>query len=472
MSNVIPKETLPSPVIDARKALPWIIFLVFLAVLNETVFNVSTPAISRQFGLSASGVSWVMTAFIVFFAMGSVIYGRLSDIFSLKRLIVIGVCIYVAGSAFGFMLQGFYPGVIAARALQGAGASAIPALITVLVARYFPPEVRGKVFGTITSVVAFAAGVGPVIGGLVSASLGWAFLFTIPLLTLVSIPFFVRLLPEERRRDGRVDILGALLVAASITALILFLSFSAWYYLAACATALGILVFHIHRVPDPFIDPSLFRNVRFRAGLIAGFIIFSSSIGIIFLIPLMFAAVHGLGTREIGLLMFPGAISGVLFGRLGGNLADKRGNGPVVGVGLILLVLGLLLMSFLLGLSPWFVSGTLLLTYIGFTLIQTGLINSVSQTLAMQQTGVGMGLFNLVTFISAAIGTALVARALASGWLDLKLNPLILGSKAFAYRNLMVVFAVLIALGGAVYFVRYGRGEAAARTKRRMKEMG
>jgi len=266
-----------------------------------------------------------------------------------------------------------------------------------------------------------------------------------------------------------VDVLGAFLVAASITALILFLSSTAWYYLAACAVTLGILVFHIHRASNPFIDPSLFRNVRFRAGLITGFLVFSSSIGIIFIIPLMFAAVHGLGTREIGLLMFPGAISGVVFGRLGGNLADKRGNVMVVAIGITLLVGSLLLLSFLIGSSPWFVSGGLLLTYIGFTLIQTGLINSVSQTLEMRQTGVGMGLFNLITFISAAIGTALVARVLASGWLDRKLNPMILESKAFAYSNLMVVFALLIALGGAIYFIRYGRWEASVGARRRME---
>ena len=452
------EKTAPAPTIDAGRTLPWLIYLVFFAVLNETVFNVSTPAISRQFSLTPSGVSWVMTSFIVFFAMGSVIYGRLSDIFSIKRLIVIGICIYAAASAAGFFVQSFYPGVIAARAVQGAGASALPALIMVLIARFFPAEVRGRVFGTITSVVAFAAGVGPVIGGFVAGSLGWPFLFVIPLLTLVAIPFFLRLLPSEGRREGGVDILGAVLVAVGITALIFFLSFSAWYYLAGSAAAIAVLVFHIRRTPNPFIKPSLFANVRFRAGMISGFLVFSASIGIIFIIPLMFTALRGLSTREIGLLMFPGAISGVVFGRLGGNLADSRGNRTVMGIGLILLIASLLLISFLLGLSPWFVSGGLLLTYIGFTLVQTALINSVSQTLEMQETGTGMGLFNLVTFISAAVGTALVARVLASGWLDVRLNPLIMESKAFGYSNLMIAFAVIIAAGGVIYFARYRKG--------------
>ena len=444
-----------SQAIDAGKTLPWLIYLVFFAVLNETVFNVSTPAISRAFSLSASGVSWVMTSFIVFFAMGSVIFGRLSDIFSIRRLIMIGILMYAGASVAGFALQSFYPGVIAARAVQGAGASALPALIMVIIARYFPAQERGRVFGTITSVVAFAAGTGPVIGGFVSGSLGWAFLFAIPLLTLVSIPFFIKLLPAEKKREGGVDLFGAFLVAIGITALIFFLSFSSWYYLAGSVAAIAVLVIHVRRAPNPFLQPSLFANTRFRAGMIVGFLVFSASIGIIFLIPLMFTSLRGLSTKEIGLLMFPGAISGVVFGRLGGTLADRRGNRLVMGIGILLLIASLLAISLLLGLSPWFVSGGLLLTYIGFTLIQTALINSVSQTLETRETGAGMGLFNLVTFISAAVGTALVARVLASGWLDVQPDPLVTEAKALGYSNLMVAFAVVIAAGGVIYFSRF-----------------
>lgn len=452
MDHAAPEKVPLQKPLDAKKALPWIVFLVFFGVLNETVFNVSTPAIARQFGLSPSGVSWVMTTFIVFFGIGSVIYGRLSDLFSLKRLIVIGVLIYAAGSCAGFLLHSSYPAVIASRAVQGAGASAIPALIMVIVARYFPPEVRGRVFGSITSTVAFAAGVGPVIGGFVSGTFGWTYLFLIPLFTLISIPFFLRVLPEEARREGRVDFLGAFLIAIGVGSFILFLSFTAWYYLAASLLALGLFTVHIRRSRNPFIEPSLFRNRRFRAGLFVGFVIFSTAIGIIFLIPLMLNALRGLSTREIGLIMFPGAISGVVFGTVGGNLADKRGNGFVISFGVLSLVASLLLLSFLLGFSPWLMSAALLLTFVGFTLIQTALVNSVSQTLEVHQTGVGMGLFNLVTFISGAVGTALVARVLESRWLDYRLISLVSEDKAVAYSNLLVVFAALVTAGGLLYF--------------------
>ena len=144
--------------LDVKKTLPWILYLIFFAVLNETVFNVSTPAITAQYGLTPTGVSWMMTTFIVFFGVGSVIFGRLSDLFSLKRLISIGIVVYAAGSLLGFGGQTSYPVVLVARALQGIGGSAIPALVMVIVARYFAPEVRGRLFGSIGAIVSVALG--------------------------------------------------------------------------------------------------------------------------------------------------------------------------------------------------------------------------------------------------------------------------------------------------------------------------
>jgi MFS transporter, DHA2 family, metal-tetracycline-proton antiporter len=106
----------------------WLSFLIFFAVLNETVFNVSIPKIAEQFELNAAAVSWVMTTFMVFFGIGSVIYGRLADLYSLRRLIEFGTVLYCVASVFGFIVQDSYALVIVARALQAMGASAIPAL--------------------------------------------------------------------------------------------------------------------------------------------------------------------------------------------------------------------------------------------------------------------------------------------------------------------------------------------------------
>ncbi|MZQ84245.1 MFS transporter [Paenibacillus sp. 5J-6] len=456
-------EVAQEKVIDTKKAVPWIIFLIFFAVLNETVFNVSTPEIAKQYGITPTGVSWVLTTFIIFFGIGSVIYGRLSDIFSLKKLIVAGILIYSVGSALGFVLQAWYPAVIFARAVQGAGASAIPALVMVVVARYFSPTDRGKVFGLLTSTVSFAIAVGPVVGGFVSSSLHWTYLFIIPLFTLISIPFFNKILPEEKRKAGSVDILGAALVAFSVAGIIVYLSFPHWYYLAASLALFIWFITHIRKANDPFIEPSLFRNKLLRGGLIVGFLVFCTVMGIMFVIPLMLAKVNDLNTSTIGLILFPGAMCAVIFGTIGGNLADKKGNNFVVFIGLGLLVISLVAIAFMVGHSPWFIAAALLPTYVGFSFVQTALANRVSLTLSVSETGVGMGLFNLITFISGAVGTALVAKLLDGGMMEFYKNPALNSLAAIPYSNLLIIFAAVVIISG-MFYLRIFTKKASAQT--------
>jgi DHA2 family metal-tetracycline-proton antiporter-like MFS transporter len=441
--------------VNAKKLVPWISYLIFFSVLNETVFNVATPKIAAQFSLDSSGVSWIMTIFMIFFGICSVIYGKLSDIYSLRRLIVIGVIIYNIGSIMGFVFQSSYLLTIVARAVQGIGASAIPALIFVVVARYFPAAERGKIFGLVTATVSFGIGLGPVIGGFVAGSLHWSFLFVIPLFTLIAIPFLMKELPAEKRGEGSVDIIGATLVGLTIGILMVYLTFSAWYYLAAFVILLAGFILRIRTTTNPFIDPAFFKNRLFRNGVIVGFSLFSIVIGVLFVIPLMLHDVHGLSTSEIGLILFPGAISSVVFGPIGGSLADRKGNNFVVIIGLSLLLTSLILISLLMAISPWLVSASLLLLYVGFSLFQTALVNSVSQTLPAHETGVGMGLFNLVSIISGAMGTALVGKILDGKWLAFRIFSVSSNSNAFAYSNLLIMFAIVVILGGLLYLRSY-----------------
>jgi MFS transporter, DHA2 family, metal-tetracycline-proton antiporter len=99
----------------------------------------------------------------------------------------------------------------------------------------------------------------------------------------------------------------------------------------------------------------------------------------------------------------------------------------------------------------------LLLTNIGFTLFQTAMMNSVSQTLAPLEAGTGMGLFNLVSIISEAAGTALVGKLLDGGWLEVAILPSVGLAKGFAYSKILFVFALTVVLGGVVYLRSYGQ---------------
>ncbi len=429
----------------------WLTYLIFFAVLNETVFNVSTPTIAAEFGLSAAAVSWVMTIFMVFFGIGSVIYGKLADLYSLRRLIEFGTWLYCAASLFGFFVQDSYPLVVLARGVQAMGASAIPALCFVCIARYIPEEGRGKVFGFITSFVSVSIGIGPVIGGFVSGQLHWAILFLMPLPTLIALPFLRRELPVEPNRAGHVDIIGALLVSATVGLLVLYLNFMTNLYLVGLVVSTIALVLWLRNARDPFIDLALFQNIKFRNGIIVGMTLFSVALGVFFLIPLMLTDVHTLSTDQIGMLLFPGAISAVWFGPFAGSLADKRGNVFVVGIGVLLLAGSMAGMAMTLGFTYWVVLLGMLALYVGFTMFQTAMINAVSQTLPNEQSGIGMGIFNLISLIAGALGTTLVGRILDGGWLDSGLISVSRNAAGFVYADILLVFTLVVLVSGWVF---------------------
>lgn len=439
----------------------WLTYLIFFAVLNETVFNVSTPKIAEEFGLSAAAVSWVMTIFMVFFGIGSVIYGKLADLYSLRRLIEFGTWLYCAASLFGFVVQGSYPLVVLARGVQAMGASAIPALCFVCIARYVPEEGRGKVFGFITSMVSVSIGIGPVIGGLVSGQLHWALLFLMPLPTLIALPKLRRVLPVEPQREGHVDVIGALLVSGAVGLLVLYLNFMQNSYLIGLVVTSVAMVLWLCKVRNPFIEPALFRNIRFRNGIFVGMTLFSVVLGSFFLIPLMLSGVHQLSTDQIGLLLFPGAISSVWFGPFAGALADKRGNVFVVWIGVALLAGSTALMALLLGFTYWIVMLAMLANYIGFTMFQTAMINSVSQTLPAEQSGIGMGIFNLISIIAGALGATLVGRILDGHWMERGIISVSRNAAGFAYSDILVVFTLVILASGWVFYTTF-RGIAPA----------
>lgn len=108
--------------LDGKKAVPWILFVMFFGVLNETVFNISTPKVAAQYDLSPTGVSWIITVFFITFGIGTVAYGKLADMYSVRSLITNGLVIYALGALVGFLMQQWYAAVIIGRAIQGVGA--------------------------------------------------------------------------------------------------------------------------------------------------------------------------------------------------------------------------------------------------------------------------------------------------------------------------------------------------------------
>jgi DHA2 family metal-tetracycline-proton antiporter-like MFS transporter len=176
-----------------------------------------------------------------------------------------------------------------------------------------------------------------------------------------------------------------------------------------------------------------------------------------FVIPLMLNKMYGLNTENIGLIMFPGAISAVIFGRVAGNMTVKRGSHFVVYLGLALIALSLLLQSSSIGLWVWYIGAALIMMYIGFSFMQTALTESVTQILPVHQIGVGMGLFNMISTISGAVVTALVAKAMEQELFAFPLHPLISNSHAYMYGNLILILCIVVVASALLYFSSFGK---------------
>ncbi|QYR19678.1 MFS transporter [Paenibacillus sp. sptzw28] len=438
---------------DIRRIVPWLLYVIFFSVLNETVFNVSTPSISEQFHLLPSQVSWVVTIFILFFGIGSIVFGKLSDLFSPKHLIVIGIAVYAAGSVLGFIFHDKYVMVILFRAVQGLGASAIPAINNTIITRYFTAAGRPKMFGLVTSAFSCGVAVGPVLGGNITSRVHWAYLFLIPVFTLAAIPYFLKFLPGEERKKGKFDLLGAVLASLAVTGLMLFLTQLNPLYLLGSLAAGAWFSIHIRAHPYPFLHTALFKDPLYRIGVTTGFLMFSAIMTMMFLLPLLLSQLYALDAGTIGAVMFPGAVSAAFGGKIAGDIMVKKGAGYVTFMGLCLIALGFSLIWISVDQWVWWIAAAFAVMNLGYAFSQTSITESVSSTLRGNQIGIGMGLFSLGMFIAQALGTAVAAKLLDSSMIAFPLHPFVMGTQSLSYVNLTLLMILVILYSVFMYFL-------------------
>src|SRR5215210_8586043 len=181
---------------STRLLLAVLISTVFVAVLNTSMVNVTVPSIQEEFGASEGQVGWVITGYLLVYAVGIPLYGRVSDLFSLRWTFCLGLLVFAAGSLFCALAPNLLL-LVFGRIVQAAGGAAIPALASASVAKVLPPGDRGTALGLIFSSVGIGAAVGPVLGGVIESFASWhALFYGTLLLTLVLIPVALRELPE------------------------------------------------------------------------------------------------------------------------------------------------------------------------------------------------------------------------------------------------------------------------------------
>jgi DHA2 family metal-tetracycline-proton antiporter-like MFS transporter/DHA2 family florfenicol/chloramphenicol resistance protein-like MFS transporter len=437
---------------------------VFITALTASMVNVILPVMRAEFAAPTAQVGWVITGYSLAYAIGVVLYGRISDLYGVRRVFVAGALGFAAGG-FVCSLAPSLALLVLGRIIQGIGGAAVPSLATVAVAKVLPPGKRGGAMGLIASSVGIGSAVGPLVGGVLGQIAGWRLLFAGSLgLMLLLIPFARRVLPTNGTPgERRVDLLGGLLLGLS-AGLFLFgitqghaAGFGAsrtWAsFLGATLAAVGF-IWWTNRTPDPFVPPALFRNRPYTAALLAGAATMFAYIMALVFVPLLVMETNRLPSSMAGLVVTPGAVALALVSPLAGRVSDRTGARlPVVG-GIVIMGAAFVFISVFAGASPWLIAVGTAGVGTGFALIQSPVSNAAANALPAEAVGGGMGLFAGAFFLGggtapALIGAFLSARQEAG---PNPLNPLYrlnapAFSDAFWVTTLALVAAVILAIG-------------------------
>ncbi len=440
---------------NADKLLRILVVTLIFSVMNGTMFNVALPAIGAEFSLLPSQVSWIMTSYMVLYAIGSVVFGKLADKYRLKDLLTYGLLVFAVGSIVGALANEFWV-MIVGRILQAAGASVLPATAMIIPIRYFAPEKRGRALGTSAIGLALGGALGPVVSGLITSLGSWRMLFLFSLLPLLTLPFFRKYLDDEKGTAGSIDFLGGLLLSGTVACLLLAITQSSLLMLAGGAVLLVLFIARIRTATNPFIQPELFRNPNYVVGLLLTFIATAMSFSMTYITPQYLTALNELPPSSIGFVLTPAALAAAMLGRKGGKLADEHGNFTLVKTASLMLLLCFMLLSIFVGVSPYAIALILILGNLGQTFMSIAMSNTVSRTLTKEQTGVGMGLFSMLNFISGAIAMSLIGKILDNGSTTLRINPFVTNEGAYLYSNIFFVLVLLTLIVWGIYRVQFG----------------
>ncbi|WP_422773283.1 DHA2 family efflux MFS transporter permease subunit [Plantactinospora sp. WMMC1484] len=397
-----------------------------MSILDVTVVSVALPTFQREFDASYATVAWTMTAYTLALATVIPVTGWAADRFGTKRLYLLSLVLFLAGSALCSVAWDIGP-LIVFRALQGLGGGMLMPLGMTIMTRAAGPHRVGRVMAVLGVPMLLGPIGGPILGGwlIEAASWHWIFLINMPV-GLVAFLLALRVLPKDQPHPSEsFDFVGMLLLSPGL-ALFLYGASSipeagtvaaAKVLVPAIAGLVLIIAFVLHalRKDHPLIDLGLFRNRNLTTAVVTMTLFTVAFMGAMLLLPSYFLQVRGEGTLDTGLLLAPQGIGAMLTMPIAGRLTDRTGPGRMVLAGIVVLALGLSTFtqitadtSYLLLLGGLFVMG------LGMGMTMMPIMSAAMASLTHQQVARGSTTMNIVQQTAGSIGTAVMSVVLTN----------------------------------------------------------
>jgi EmrB/QacA subfamily drug resistance transporter len=446
----------------------------FILMLDSTVVALALPTIERDLGASADSVQWVLNGYLLVISVLVVTAGRLGDIAGRRRIFLIGMAIFGAGSVLAALADDDAV-LVAARAIQGAGGAAMLSLSLAIVSHAFPVEQQGRALGIWAAVSALALAVGPLVGG-VLIDVDWRLIFWINLPICAAGIGITRWAARESRDESsspEVDYRGLATLTPGLLAVVLALvraddwGWGSWKTIALIV--LGVLLLAAfwgieHRARSPIVDFSLFRNGPYLGASAAAFALVGAYWAVIFYQPQYLQQILDHGPVAAGVLVLPITAPMVFISPFCGPLIKRFGPRWLMTAGMVCGAVGLVLLTRIDASSSY---GALLPGYLLFG-IALGLVYAPMSTAAMlamprEKAGIAAGVLAMVRVTAGALALAVVASIFQSIQSDqLERHP---GDAAGAFATALAdstwVLVALVAAGAIATWALVRRTDGA-----------
>jgi EmrB/QacA subfamily drug resistance transporter len=340
---------------STRTATRWVVALTgigsLMAALDTLVVSTALTTLRADLGASVQQLEWTVNAYNLTFAVLLITAAALGDRFGRRRLFAAGLLLFAAASA-GCALAPNVETLIAARAVQGAGAALLMPLGLALLSEAFPPERRGAAIGIFSAITGLAVAAGPLVGGAVVEGLSWHWIFWLNVpIGVVAAPLAIRKMRESYGPRTAIDVTGLALVSGGSLGVVWGLvrgNQSGWgslevvTSLVAGVVLLGAFARWQLQTATPMLPPQLFRSRAFTAGNAAIFLTFASLFTGVFFFAQLLQVVLGHDALEAGLRLLPWTATFITVAPVAGALADRIGERLLLSVGLALEAAGFL----------------------------------------------------------------------------------------------------------------------------------